>query len=99
MIHPEFRMGHVCLNKKDLTEILCQIHTLSKGTPPCRVLQSFEPAFAGGFLPRNFALAQAYRVIPVRSESYMIVLAQNVNTTSRTQQNYLFIPQIKIEKD
>ena len=29
----------------------------------CRVLLSFEPAFAGGSLPRNAALAQAYRVI------------------------------------
>jgi len=29
----------------------------------CRVLLSFEPANAGGSLPRNAALAQAYRVI------------------------------------
>ena len=29
----------------------------------CRVWLSFEPAFAGGSLPRNAALAQAYRVI------------------------------------
>ncbi len=29
----------------------------------CRVLPGFEPAFAGGFRPGNFALAQAYRVI------------------------------------
>ena len=27
------------------------------------MLPSFEPAFAGGSLPRNAALAQAYRVI------------------------------------
>ena len=31
----------------------------------CRVLQSFEPAFAGGSRPRNAALAQAYRVISI----------------------------------
>jgi len=29
----------------------------------CRVSPGFEPAFAGGSLPRNAALAQAYRVI------------------------------------
>ncbi len=32
----------------------------------CRVLQGFEPAFAGGLRPRNAALARAYRVIPER---------------------------------
>jgi len=31
----------------------------------CRVLLSFEPAFAGGSRPRNAALAQAYRVISI----------------------------------
>jgi hypothetical protein len=30
----------------------------------CRVSPGFEPARAGGSLPRNAALAQAYRVIP-----------------------------------
>ena len=34
----------------------------------CRVLQGFEPAFAGGPLLENAALAQAYRVIFVRSK-------------------------------
>jgi hypothetical protein len=36
---------------------------LSPGTRSCRVMRCFEPAFAGGSLPRNAALAQAYRVI------------------------------------
>jgi hypothetical protein len=35
----------------------------------CRVLQSFEPAFAGGSRPRNAALAQAYRVISLELET------------------------------
>jgi hypothetical protein len=34
----------------------------------CRVMQSFEPACAGGPRPRNAALAQAYRVIPVETK-------------------------------
>jgi len=32
----------------------------------CRVLPGFEPASAGGSLPRNAALAQAYRVISIK---------------------------------
>ncbi len=38
----------------------------------CRVLRSFEPAFAGGLRLRNAALAQAYRVISVRQMPYKI---------------------------
>jgi len=56
--------------------------------PRCRVLRSFEPAFAGGPSPRNAALAQAYRVVSVRLEPYMGVLVQNLGATSRTPQNY-----------
>jgi len=33
------------------------------------VLQSFDPACTGGFLPTNFALAQAYRVIGAETET------------------------------
>jgi hypothetical protein len=41
-----------------------------KKTPRlCRVLQGFEPAFAGGLVLRNAALAQAYRVISSKSET------------------------------
>jgi len=35
------------------------------------VLQSFEPAFAGGSRPINFALAQAYRVVYVRQRPFL----------------------------
>ena len=38
----------------------------------CRVLRSFEPAFAGGPRLRNAALAQAYRVISVRLKPDLI---------------------------
>ncbi len=38
----------------------------------CRVLRSFEPAFAGGPQLRNAALAQAYRVISVRLKPDLI---------------------------
>jgi len=39
----------------------------------CRVLLSFEPAFAGGSLPRNAALAQAYRVISLVELETLVV--------------------------
>lgn len=39
-----------------------------KGAPPCRVLLGFEPAIAGGALPMDSALAQAYRVAHLRSD-------------------------------
>src|SRR4026207_1252901 len=53
----------------------------------CRVLPSFEPAFAGGSLPRNAALAQAYRVISlgVRDPKIKCWLKTG-SATSRTQQ-------------
>ena len=38
----------------------------------CRVLPSFEPAFAGGSRPRNAALAQAYRVISLELETLKV---------------------------
>jgi hypothetical protein len=53
------------IENKNLTDIF-----LKKGPRKCRVLPSFEPAFAGGLLPRNAALAQAYRVISVRSKPF-----------------------------
>ena len=55
----------------------------------CRVLQSFEPAFAGGSRPRNAALAQAYRVISfgVRDPKIKCWL-KTVGATSRTQQGH-----------
>ena len=53
----------------------------------CRVLLSFEPAIAGGSLPRNAALAQAYRVISfgVRDPKSKCWL-KTEGATSRTQQ-------------
>ncbi len=53
----------------------------------CRVLRSFEPAFAGGSRPRNAALAQAYRVISfgVRDPKSKCWL-KTEGATSRTQQ-------------
>ena len=40
---------------------------INKKTPRiCRVSPGFEPANAGGSLPRNAALAQAYRVISIK---------------------------------
>jgi len=41
------------------------------------VLQSFEPAFAGGSRLGDFALAQAYRVVYVRQRPLLKMLAQN----------------------
>jgi hypothetical protein len=38
----------------------------------CRVSPGFEPASAGGSLPRNAALAQAYRVIPIKLRILLI---------------------------
>ena len=38
-----------------------------------RVLLSFEPAFAGGSLPRNAALAQAYRVISLMELKTLLI--------------------------
>lgn len=55
----------VILQMQDAAAYSPNIQLLRK-TPPCRVLQSFEPAFAGGSSPENFALAQAYRVVYVR---------------------------------
>ena len=53
----------------------------------CRVLQSFEPAFAGGSRPRNAALAQAYRVISIGVRDPKIKCwLKTVSATSRTQQ-------------
>ena len=54
-------------NKKDLTEF-CQVSSLAKGARWCRVLLSFEPAFAGGPRSRNATLAKAYRIVPVKLE-------------------------------
>ena len=53
----------------------------------CRVMQCFEPAFAGGSRPRNAALAQAYRVISfgVRDPKSKCWL-KTEGATSRTQQ-------------
>jgi Flavin containing amine oxidoreductase len=55
----------------------------------CRVSRSFEPAFAGGSLPRNAALAQAYRVISIgvrdpKSKCWL----KTGSATSRTQQGH-----------
>ncbi len=44
---------------------------VKKKPPLCRVLQSFEPAFAGGFWRRSFALAEAYRVTSVMAEPFL----------------------------
>ena len=42
-------------------------HSVHKAIPRlCRVLLGFEPAIAGGSLPSNAALAQAYRVVTVK---------------------------------
>lgn len=38
----------------------------------CRVLLSFEPACAGGSLPSNAALAQAYRVVTVKLRTLVL---------------------------
>ena len=40
----------------------------------CRVSPGFEPASAGGSLPRNAALAQAYRVIPIKLRTLLICI-------------------------
>jgi len=56
------------------------------------VLQSFEPAFAGGSRLGDFALAQAYRVVYVRQRPIIKMLAQNRSAASRTQQGYYLIP-------
>ena len=55
----------------------------------CRVLRSFEPAFAGGSRPRNAALAQAYRVISigVRDPKTKCWL-KTEGATSRAQQGH-----------
>jgi len=46
-----------------------------KKTPRlCRVSPGFEPASAGGSLPRNAALAQAYRVIPIKLRTLLICI-------------------------
>ena len=58
----------------------------------CRVLLGFEPASAGGPRPRNAALAQAYRVVPVRWKPLMWMLAQNESAISRTPQGEKLIP-------
>ena len=57
----------------------------------CRVLLSFEPAFAGGSRPRNAALAQAYRVISygVRDPNSKC-WPKTESATSRTQQGQVF---------
>ena len=53
----------------------------------CRVLLSFEPAFAGGSLPRNAALAQAYRVISFGvKDPFEICWPKTEGATSRAQQ-------------
>ena len=54
---------------------------INKKPRRCRVLQSFEPAFAGGPRNRNSALARAYRVIPERWKPLKRVLAQNVGSS------------------
>ena len=40
----------------------------------CRVSPGFEPANAGGSLPRNAALAQAYRVISIKLRTLLICI-------------------------
>ena len=50
---------------------------IKKNTPLCRVLLRFEPAFAGGAQPLDFALAEAYRVLQWSVNPLFQVLAQN----------------------
>jgi len=58
----------------------------------CRVLPSFEPAFAGGSRPRNAALAQAYRVISIGVKDPKISYWLETGcATSRTSQGHLFL--------
>jgi hypothetical protein len=45
---------------------------LIKKPRSCRVSPGFEPADAGGSLPRNAALAQAYRVIPIKLRTLLV---------------------------
>lgn len=45
-----------------------QVYLIKNESLLCRVLQSFEPVLAGGFLPIGFALAQAYRVTVAETE-------------------------------
>jgi len=57
----------------------------------CRVLRSFEPAFAGGSRPRNAALAQAYRVISLGvGDPYSECWLKTEGATSRAQQGHDF---------
>ena len=61
--------GHTCLLQR--VQLKRSRHDM-KVPRTCRVLRSFEPAFAGGPRLRNAALAQAYRVISVRLKPDLI---------------------------
>ena len=50
------------------------------------MLRGFEPAFAGGLLSRNSALAQAYRVISIEMGALTESVGSKRRATSRTQQ-------------
>jgi len=50
-------------NKKGVTDFKKSVTPKFLIPRTCRVLPSVEPAFTGGFVSRNAALAQAYRVI------------------------------------
>ena len=57
----------------------------------CRVLLSFEPAFAGGSRSRNAALAQAYRVISIGiRDPCNTCWLKTEGATSRAQQGHDF---------
>jgi hypothetical protein len=66
------------LNRRAWTHLLLNIcwlfRELQKKPRSCRVSPGFEPASAGGSLPRNAALAQAYRVIPIKLRTLLICI-------------------------
>ena len=69
-----------------LQGLALQEHLFSKPRQ-CRVLRSFEPAFAGGSRSRNAALAQAYRVISIGiRDPCNTCWLKTEGATSRTQQ-------------
>ena len=60
----------------------------NKSAPPCRVQPVFEPAFAGGARLRGFALAQAYRVAPLKCEPHLVSVGSIRCAASRAQQGH-----------
>jgi len=58
----------------------------NKSAPLCRVLPVFEPAFAGGARLQGFALAQAYRVAPLKCEPHLVSVGSIRCAASRAQQ-------------